>query len=169
MALRHRHKGQGMRSRLSFAILVVTGSAAVAQDGPGATSTAPLRFELPIIGPGCDRAPSDDGEIVVCGRRDRRYRIDPAVLAVSRRLEARGGPRPEGRTALFNDGCSPVGLASCGQDVLPVGKVAITPTTALIKIIKGEDLKPMLRTVPSEYGLYRQSKADEAQMPRAPK
>ena len=158
-----------MRFRLSFAILVVTGSAAVAQDGPDATSARPLRLALPIIGPGCDRALSDDGEIVVCGRRDRRYRIDPAVLAVSRRLESRGGPRPEGRTALFKDGCSSVGLSSCGQDVLPVGKVAITLTTALIKAIKGEDLKPMLRTVPSEYGLYQQSKADEAQKPQAPK
>lgn len=152
-------------------IFALLGTAAAAQVGPSAKNAQPLRIALPVLDPDCGSAISSDGAIVVCGRRDRRYRIDPTVMAVSRRLESRGGPRPEGHTTLFKEGCGPVGSAPCaGQNVLPVSAIALTLATALIKAVKGEDLRPVLRTVPSEYDLYKQAKAMEvAQSPDTPK
>ncbi len=144
------------------ALLLLCGAPAVAKRGPAAPSAAPIRIVIPIVEPKCETPPSNDGVIVVCGRKDERYRIDPTVLAAIRTRDSRGGPRPEAHAAMFNDGCSGIGLSRCaGQNVVPVSSMLLVAVTALVKAAKGEDLRPMLHTVPSEYDLYMVSKADE--------
>jgi len=144
-----------------LALSLLSGTAAVAQDDPGPPTAAPLRIIIPIVEPRCDTPPPTDGVIVVCGRKDERYRIDPTVLAAIRTRDLRGGPRPDAHTNMFADGCSGIGLSRCsGQNVVPVSSILFVAVTALIKVVKGEDLRPMLHTVPSEYDLYKVAKAN---------
>ena len=48
--------------------------------------------------------------------------------------------------------------ACAGQNVVPVSSILFVAVTALVKAAKGEDLRPMLHTVPDEYALYKQAK-----------
>ena len=59
-------------------------------------------------------------------------------------------------------------VALRGQNVVPVSSIVFVVATALVKVAKGEDLRPMLHTVPSEYDLYQQAK-ETAQGQGAPK
>lgn len=126
-----------------------------------AAAAPPLRIVLPVTAPGCEARPDDD-EIIVCGRKGSPYRIDPAVLAGTRAREARDDRRPEQRTTVSTEKCSPVGGMSCGENVLPVSAIALTVVTAAVKAAKGEDLRPMLRTRPSEYEAYQHAKSQTA-------
>lgn len=161
-----------MSPALSAMALALASTAAVAQSPAKPPAAEPLRIVLPVIEHGCPSLKPTDDTIVVCGREDRRYRIDPVVLAVNRARDAKGGaPRPDGRTSLFQERCSPVGGAVCpGQGTLPISSIAITVATALIKVAKGEDLRPMLRPTPSEYEMYKQAKAaaDAKKLQEAP-
>ena len=153
-----------------MAVLLLSGAASAAQEGPSPRVAAPLRIVIPIVEPRCETPPAD-GVIVVCGRKDDRYRIDPTVLAAIRSRDSRGGPRPDAHTTMFSERCSPVGLSSCsGQNVVPVSSILIVVATAVAKAVRGEDLRPMLHTVPDEYELYTQAKAtEEARGSAAPK
>ena len=63
---------------------------------------------------------------------------------------------------MFSERCSPVGLSSCpGQNVVPVKSILMVVVTAVSKVVRGEDLRPMLHTVPDEYEHYKQAKATE--------
>ncbi|MDQ3078191.1 MAG: hypothetical protein M3Q83_05035 [Pseudomonadota bacterium] len=150
-----------MRSLLHpLVIVLLPGAAAAAQAGPNATTAAPPRIVIPIVAPGCDTP--TDGAIVVCGRKNDRYRIDPKVLAALRSRDAQRGLRPEARTMIFNERCSAVGGTACpGQNVVPISSMLIVAVTALVKIARGEDLLPMLKTIPDDYELFKQAKARE--------
>ena len=141
-------------------MLMFWGTTATAQAGQAPATPTPLRIVIPIVAPDCDAPPPSEGVIVVCGRKEDRYRIDPTVLAAIRRRDSHGGPRPDAHTTLFADGCSGIGLSRCaGQNVVPVSSILFVAVTALIKVVKGEDLRPMLHTVPDEYALYKDAKA----------
>lgn len=150
-------------------VLLLSATAAAAQEGPTPPGAAPLRIVIPIVEPRCETSPPTDGVIVVCGLRDERYRIDPIVLATIRARDSRGGPRPDAHTNMFDDRCNSVGLSRCaGQNVVPVSSILLVAATALVKAVRGEDLRPMLHTVPSEYDLFKQAKAiEEAKEPPA--
>jgi len=152
-------------------VMLLPGTAAAAQKGPSPPVGAPLRIVIPIVEPRCEKPPPADGVIVVCGRKDDRYRIDPTVLAAIRSRDPRGGPRPDAHTTMFSERCSPVGLSSCsGQNVVPVSSILMVVARAVAKAVRGEDLRPMLRPVPDEYELYTQAKAtEEARGSAAPK
>lgn len=148
-----------MRAALSAVLLASLGTAAGAQDAPQPAHAEPLRIVIPVVEPGCDGPKPDDDAILVCGSEDRRYRLDPAVLAVSRTRDARGTP-PEAHERLFQEKCSPVGGHVCpGQDVVPISNIALVAASAAVKAAKGEDLRPMLRTGPDEYEVYKRAKA----------
>ncbi len=147
---------------LAMAVAVI-GTAADAQVSPTPPAPQTLRIILPVIDPGCSKPDSGDDVIVVCGKEDRRYRIDPTVLATGRaRAALDRPPRPEGQKALFAETCSPIGGRPCaGQGTIPVSNIALVLATALIKVAKGEDVRPMLRPGPSDYDLYKEEKAAE--------
>ena len=150
-----------MRFLLAIPVTILLSATAAAQDKPVPPVAAPLRIVIPIVEPKCETSPPTEGVILVCGLRDERYRIDPVVLAATRSRDSRGGPRAPSHGAMFNEGCSGIGLARCpGQNVVPVSSILLVAATALIKVAKGEDLRPMLHTVPSEYDLYKEAKAD---------
>lgn len=151
----------------NWSVLMVFAMAVPAAGGaePGADplgaaqGQAPERIAIPLQNPNCA---SGEGEIVVCGRKEDRYRIDPTVLAGLRAREAREVPSRPDRRIVTAEKCSPVGPNGCAfQNVLPVSAIALTLITAAVKAIKGEDLRPMLRAEPTDYELYEQAKADE--------
>ena len=112
-----------------MAVLMLPGTAAAAQERPVPPVAAPLRIVIPIVEPRCDTPPPADGVIIVCGRKDDRYRIDPTVLTAVRSHDSRGGPRPDAHTTMFSERCSPVGLSSCpGQNVVPVTSISVSYT-----------------------------------------
>ena len=150
-----------MRVRFGLTtLLLVSASAASAQARPAPPTAAPVRIVIPIVEPKCETPPAIDGVIVVCGRKDERYRIDPTVLSAIRSRDSRGGPRPDAHTAMFSEGCSPVGISRCaGQNVIPISSIVMVLATAVSKIARGEDLRPMLHTVPDDYALYQDAKA----------
>ena len=141
-------------------VLLFGAQAADAHDIASAPPATPLRIIIPIVEPKCETPPPSDGVIVVCGRKDQRYRIDPTVLAAVRSRDSRGGARSDPHVTMFTERCGPVGIATCpGQNVIPVTSILMVALTAIDTIARGEDIRPMLHTVPDEYALYKEAKA----------
>lgn len=135
-----------------------------AKEGP--EPGPPERIVLPVIQPGCDRAGEAD-TVVVCGKSDRRFRIDPATLRSVRSIEYRKDNANHPRPAAISGGCSETGPMGCrGQNVLPVSGMALKAIGLIVKAIRGEDLRPALRQGPTDYEIYQQAKAEaEAEEP----
>ena len=111
---------------------------------------------------GCEQADGD--EIVVCAERGEtdRYRIDPALMAVSRTLEKPADRRKPGYQTVGTEQCKPHGIELCpGQDTIPVTAIALKTIQVAALAAKGEDWREALRTRPDEYRLYRQAKAKQ--------
>ena len=154
-----------MRSSLIVVVLACLGSPAMAQEresvGPAVSGGGPPeRIVLPVVQPGCAPVGKEDEAIQVCGRRENPYRIDPVVLAVEQ-LRTDRNKRPPNRGDVPAEPCNLIGPATpCPSNVIPVSSIALTAVTALVKAVKGEDLRPMLRAEPSEYELYQAAKAE---------
>ncbi len=145
------------RYKLRAALLVLAaagGQAHAAQSTPASEATA----ELPQ---GADRAAlldteqprctSESGEIVVCGERSDRYRIDPVLMEVSRKQAARN-ERKSGQRSVTAERCSPVGANGCpGKDVIPVTALALAALKVGTAVVKGEDWTETFRTQPDQY------------------
>lgn len=85
---------------LAFALFA---SEAIAQNAP-ASPAGTLRIVLPVVDPGCSKPGPGDDVILVCGRTDGMYRIDPTVLATLRAREALDNPpHPDGKGRLFHE------------------------------------------------------------------
>ncbi len=131
---------------------------------PAATPTGPpARIVLPVIAPDCDRTGEPD-VITVCGRDDRRFRIDAATLTTLRIKDRRDDNGARSRPLAITQSCQEAGPFACrGQGVLPVSGMALKAVELAIKAIRGDDLRPALRQGPTDYEIYQQVKAqDEA-------
>lgn len=106
---------------------------------------------VPLAGP-CKN--DDPAEVVVCGRSEQRYRIDPHVLAAVRAADA-SPPKPS-LNATGADSC--VG-PNCGGATIPLVGMALTVARAAMLAAKGDDWKEAFRTHPDQYEAYRQSEA----------
>jgi hypothetical protein len=94
---------------------------------------------------------AESGEVVVCGERSDRYRIDPVLMEVSRKQAARND-RKAGQRSVAAERCSPVGANGCpGKDVIPVTAVALVALKAGVAAAKGEEWTEVFRTQPDEY------------------
>ena len=114
---------------------------------------------MPVIKPDCDR--SDDAEaVVVCGRSDRRFRIDASTLATLRAIEARNDNANRPRPRAITEGCSGLGpMDACGGDI-PISAIAFRAIALAVKAIRGEDLRPALQQGPTDYDLYKEARAE---------
>lgn len=99
---------------------------------------------------------SDPAEVVVCGRSQQPYRIDPHVLAATRAAEA-PPPKPE-LDASRQTAC--VG-PDCGGGTIPLVGMALAALKAAELAAKGDDWREAFRTHPDQYRLYEGSKARE--------
>jgi hypothetical protein len=138
-------------------LLVAPGAPAAEPSGP------PSRIELPVIQPGCDRA-GDDDTITVCAQNDRRFRIDAATLTTMRVKELRDDPEAQPRPLAITSACSEPGPFGCRDEgVIPVGAMAIKAVALAISALRGEDLRPALRNGPTDYEIYKQARAEQAE------
>ena len=100
---------------------------------------------------------SDPHEVVVCGRSQQRYRIDPIVLAATRAAEA---PPPKPPLDASRD-TSCIG-ANCGGGTIPLVGMALTALKAAELAADGDDWREAFRTRPDQYQEYQEEKAKEA-------
>ena len=97
---------------------------------------------------------SDAAEVVVCGRSDHKYRIDPDVLAATRAAEA-PPPKPE-LDASQQIAC--VGASCGGGNYVPLVGMALTALKAAELAAQGDDWREAFRTHPDQYQAYQRSK-----------
>ena len=101
------------------------------------------------------RCKSDDATtVVVCGRSQQRYRIDPVVLEATREAEA-PPPKPN-LDATAAPGC--IG-PNCGGGMIPLVAMALTAVKAAVLASQGDDWRDALRTHPDAYRQYEDAKA----------
>ena len=98
--------------------------------------------------------------MVVCGARNDRYRIDPAVLQTIRAREALPAKPPLKADAAPKGGC--VGHEECKGGTVPLVGVALAAVKAAVLAAQGEDWRTVLRTHEDEYALYKEAQAREA-------
>ena len=143
----------GMVGLIGFALLLAPGDASLA----AASSIPPEPIILPVIQPDCDR--TGEEEVVVCGRSDRRFRIDRGTLETIRAIEERDDPAKRPRPRAITEGCSGIGpMDACGGDI-PISSMAVRAIGLIVKAVRGEDLRPAFRQGPTDYELYQRRTA----------
>lgn len=96
----------------------------------------------------------DPATVVVCGRSQQRYRIDPVVLEATR--EASAAPPKPRLDATTEPGC--IG-PNCGGGTIPLVAVALTALKAAVLASQGDDWREAFRTHPDAYSQYEDAKA----------
>jgi len=106
----------------------------------------------------CKGSTADD--VVVCGTKNDRYRIDPAVLQTIRARDALPAKPPLKADAAPTGGC--VGHEECKGGTVPLVGVALAAVKAVVLAAEGDDWRKVLRTHEDEYALYKEAQAREA-------
>jgi hypothetical protein len=147
------------KSALLF--LLLAGTAASGAAGAQDSSTAPP----PSLGEALTKAKSgtaatckndDPAEVVVCGRSQQKYRIDPNVLAATRATEALPPKAPLDATG--QRAC--VG-PNCGGATIPLVGMALKVIQAVELAAQGDDWREAFRTQADAYRAYQDAKAKE--------
>ena len=128
-------------------------AAAIAQDAPAQPSLSRLVAKQEAQSSSAKCTGTSPTEVVVCGRSQQRYRIDPDVLAAARALET-PPPKPELDATTANACVGP----NCGGATIPLVAMALTAIRAGELAAEGEDWKEAFRTRPDPYKAYQDSK-----------
>lgn len=141
-----------------FLLLALAPSAAnAAQDQPAPKTIAQaLSDASPGREPKCDT--EDPHAVVVCGRSQKPYRIDPNVLAATRAAEAPPAKPPVG--SVPPEQCS--GPNCGGGSYVPLVGMALTALKAVELAAQGDDWRDAFRTRPDQYRLYQEEQAKQA-------
>jgi len=151
--------GKSLRSGLPIFVLAgLAASSAMAQE-PTAAEADPVTRALGKV---ADRTPEcrndNPKEVVVCGRSQQRFRIDPAVLAATRVAEARP-PKP----ALDATQDGPCTGSQCGGgSFIPLIPMALKGLKAAELAANGDDWREAFRTRPDQYKAYQADKKKKA-------
>ena len=105
-------------------------------------------------------AKSSPDEVLVCGHKTERYRIDPNVLEAQREHDALPAKPPVTAEAVQPGGC--VGGQGCEGGVIPLIGVAIVAAKAVALAAKGDDWRDAIRIHPDEYRLYKEAEERRA-------
>jgi hypothetical protein len=138
----------------AMCVLIVAGlsSAAVAQDNPDLVAGA---LGKAATAPKADCKSADPKAVVVCGRSQQRFRIDPAVLAATRAAEA-----PPPKPALDATAGQPCTGSQCGGgSYVPLVGMALKALKAAELAADGDDWRDAFRTRPDQYQTYQANKA----------
>ncbi|MGE5562389.1 MAG: hypothetical protein ACM3ZV_03685 [Bacillota bacterium] len=145
-------------AKLALALsLLVAASSADAQQGTSPAAPS-LGDALVKAKPGGACKPDDPAEVVVCGRSQQPYRIDPGVLAATRAAEA-PPPKPP-LDASADQAC--VG-PNCGGGTIPLVGMALKAIEAVELAARGDDWREAFRTRPDQYRAYEEAKAKAQQ------
>lgn len=97
----------------------------------------------------------DPGEVVVCGRAGHAYRIDPSVLAATRRAEALP-PKPPLDAGGAATPCT--GSQCGGGSFVPLIPMALKALKAAELAADGDDWREAFRTRPDQYQAYQRAR-----------
>jgi hypothetical protein len=126
-------------------------SAASGQSIANSMVTAPAKPDSSID----SRCKSDDPTtVVVCGRSQNQYRIDPTVLEATREADAL--PIKPKLDATTSSAC--IG-PNCGGGMIPLVGMALTAVKAAVLASEGDDWREAFRTHPDQYRAYEDAKA----------
>jgi len=107
---------------------------------------------------------SSPGEVLVCGRKTQRYRIDPSVLQAEREHDAAPAKPPVTADAAPASGCVGGRGQSCtGAGAVPLVGMAMVALKAAELAVKGDDWRDAIRIHEDEYRLYKESEARKAE------
>ena len=136
-------------------LLAVLSSPAMAAHGQPAPKTIAqaLAEASPSREPKCEDA--DPHAVVVCGRSQAPYRIDPDVLAATRAAEAPPPKPPVGSDP--PEQCT--GPHCGGGSYVPLVGMALTALKAAELAAQGDDWREAFRTRPDQYRLYQEERA----------
>ena len=140
-------------------MLVLTGlatSATAAQEQAATDDQAVAKAIGKVTAGGKADCKSDDpNTVIVCGRSQQRFRIDPTVLAATRRAEALPPKAPLDAT-----GAQPCTGSQCGGgDFVPLIPMALKALKAAELAIEGDDWREAFRTRPDQYQAYQAEQA----------
>lgn len=145
-------------------MLLVTGlaaSSAAAQDRAATDEQAVAKAIVKAAaGREADCKSDDPNAVVICGRSQQQFRIDPTVLAATRRAEALPPKAPLDAT-----GAQPCTGSQCGGgDFVPLIPMALKALKAAELAIEGDDWREAFRTRPDQYQAYRAEQAKKGKV-----
>jgi hypothetical protein len=130
-----------------LAVAVSASTGAAAQTDPGAVATALSNRPSPKA----ECRNDDPKSVVVCGRSQQRFRIDPGVLAGIRAAET-----PPPKPPLDATSGQPCTGSQCGGgNYAPLVGMALKALKAAELAANGDDWKEAFRTRPDQYQAYR--------------
>ena len=131
-------------------VALLVGTPAAAHQAPASEALGQaLDAAKPV--PSCK---GDSTQVVVCGRSDHKYRIDPDVLAATRAAEA-----PPPKPALdASQQVACVGPNCGGGNYVPLVGMALTALKAAELAADGDDWREAFRTHPDQYQAYQRAK-----------
>lgn len=143
---------------LLLTVVAASGASAVHGQTPPASKSIAGAIEDAAAGalPKCSN--DDPNAVVVCGRSQKLYRIDPLVLATTRAAEA-PPPKPP-IDATTAEQCT--GPDCGGGSYVPLVAVALTAVKAAELAAQGDDWRDAFRTRPDQYRVYQQEQAKQA-------
>ena len=128
-------------------------SAAAAQEGSARADRNALAKALSGVreGGSADCKSDDPDTVVVCGRSQQHFRIDPSVLAATRAADA-----PPPKPSLDATSGQPCTGSQCGGgNYIPLIGMAEVAIKAAELAVQGDDWREAFRTRPDQYQLYR--------------
>ncbi|QIL03172.1 hypothetical protein G7078_10550 [Sphingomonas sinipercae] len=136
-----------------------------------AAAIAPASAAFDLAGKSALVAPTESGkcqagapnEVVVCGKREPNYRLDPAALATARARDALpAAPDPTAALANASPCSAGIGPQGCtGKADIDFVAVGLLAAKAAAAAAQGEDWRETFRTRPDEYNEYRAAKDRE--------
>jgi len=145
--------------RNGLGMLLLAGLAGSTANGQDSTAAHPEVVSKALgnvaAGVKSDCKSEDPDAVVVCGRSQQRFRIDPTVLAATRRAETLPPKAPLDAT-----GAQPCTGSQCGGgSYVPLIPMALKALKAAELAIEGDDWREAFRTRPDQYQLYRSEQA----------
>jgi hypothetical protein len=139
-------------------VLLVVGLALPAASGAQEHSPPPASTMLGGAAAGQPQTckSTNPAEVVVCGRSQQKYRIDPSVLAAERADEAL--PSKPALDASTDSSCTG---PNCGGGTIPLVGMALVALKAAELAADGDDWREAFRAHPDTYRVYQDAKAKQ--------
>ena len=135
--------------------LAISSAAAAQESQPVPSAVAGALRDTLGVKPGSSCKSDEPDAVVVCGRSQHRYRIDPDVLAAERATEA---PPPKPPLTADDAQTACIG-AQCGTGgVVPLIPMALKAIEAAELAADGDDWRDAFRTHPDQYSAYEQAR-----------
>ena len=120
----------------------------------------PERVVIDLMPRRCPEQRPAGGEVVVCGGRERPYRIDPDVLAGQRARDALPTDTRTAQEKAVEGSCHDTHAKCQGGGTIPILAPALKTIQAAVLAAKGEDWRKPFRSKPNEYEAYQAAQGE---------